>query len=160
MALRSAPEQKLPPAPVTISTRMSGFESTSTQASYIRTSISLLRALRLAGRLSVSVATWPSCSKMAWGSSGRRRRGRLSDMVSPQQGIAAPVDEQDRAVDHGGVGGQQEGDGRGDLEGIGGRPMGTGSMSTSGPSTGSSSVPWNSGCLHRAGGHQVEPDAA
>ena len=55
--VRSAPEQKVPPAPVRITTRMSLFASASTQASSMRPSISELKALRASGRFMLSTIT-------------------------------------------------------------------------------------------------------
>ena len=46
MALRSAPAQNAPPAPVSTQARMPGSRSTSSQASRIRASIGPLSALR------------------------------------------------------------------------------------------------------------------
>src|SRR4051794_17992246 len=79
---RSAPAEKLPPAPVMIATRSSGSASSRSQASHSRTSTSGLKALRFSGRFSVMVRTWPSRSTSTAGSvmgpglaPGRKARG-------------------------------------------------------------------------------------
>ena len=54
MALRSAPAQNAPPAPVSTATRMPGSRSTSSQAWRIRAIIGPLSALRASGRFIVT----------------------------------------------------------------------------------------------------------
>jgi hypothetical protein len=62
IALRSAPAEKWPPAPVRMATRTSSSPSMRSQASARRTSISAPMALRASGRFMVTVTTCPSRS--------------------------------------------------------------------------------------------------
>src|SRR5436190_19214285 len=68
---RSAPAEKLPSAPVITPTRSSGSASSRSQASQRRQRTSALKALRLSGRFSVMVRTWPSRSVSTAGSDMR-----------------------------------------------------------------------------------------
>src|SRR5271165_5669146 len=64
MALRSIPEQNVPPAPVRMAQRMSSLVSISTHASAIPTSIGRLRAFLAAGRFIVTTAVAPRRSNV------------------------------------------------------------------------------------------------
>ena len=166
--MRSAPEQKLPPAPVTIATRMSGFWSISSQASYIRTSISELERVLLGrpvqgddGDVALALEQQVRLFGVSSGMGSSSSRDRVgSDVVGAEQGVAAAVGEQHRAVDVRRVGAEQERHRAGDLGRA--RPpdrSGSGSRSTYWPSSASSRVPWSSGVLIGPGRHQVEPHA-
>ena len=67
IALRSAPEVKLPSAPVTIMQRISSFSEASTKASYIRTIIGPDMAFMRFGLFKVTVITWFLISTSASG---------------------------------------------------------------------------------------------
>ena len=69
IALRSAPAQNAPPAPVSTQTRMPGSPSTVSQACRISSIIGPLSALRTAGRFIVTISTCPRRSMSACGSS-------------------------------------------------------------------------------------------
>lgn len=68
MALRSAPAQKAPPAPVRMTARTESSALARSQAPDISASISAERALRASGRFIVTVRTCPSCSTRQCGS--------------------------------------------------------------------------------------------
>jgi hypothetical protein len=70
IALRSAPAQKAPPAPVRMQTRMESSLSTRSQASRMMASISGDSALRASGRFIVTMRTWHRCSTSASGIDG------------------------------------------------------------------------------------------
>jgi len=69
IALRSAPAQNAPPAPVSTQTRMPGSLSVASQASRIRAIIGPVSALRAAGRFIVTISTGPRRSRSACGGS-------------------------------------------------------------------------------------------
>ncbi len=62
MALRSAPAQKVPSAPVRMATLTSGSAETYAQALARPISMSEESALRASGRFMVTITTWPSRS--------------------------------------------------------------------------------------------------
>ncbi len=65
---KSMPAQKLPPAPVRIATRSSSSWSRRCQASLSPHSTSAFTAFFFAGRLMVTVRTWPTFSASSTGS--------------------------------------------------------------------------------------------
>ena len=69
IALRSAPAQNAPPAPVSTHTRMPGSASTWSQAWRSSAIIAALSALRASGRFIVTTRTCSRCSISAWGCS-------------------------------------------------------------------------------------------
>src|SRR5581483_9640079 len=95
MARRSAPEQKLPPAPVRRMQRTSGSRDASTNASYIRISIAPESAFIRCGRFRVTVRRWSCRSTIASGIRRRyaadvRRRKRPALPGSVLRGHSAP----------------------------------------------------------------------
>src|ERR671910_2313110 len=87
---RSAPAEKLPPAPVMIATRTPSSASIMSQASHSRQSTSASTAFFLAGRLSVRVTTWTSRST--------RTAASASDIPSGLAGDTAPFPTRRGAV--------------------------------------------------------------
>ena len=87
IALRSAPAQNAPPAPVSTQTRMPGSLSTVSQACRISSIIGPLSALRACGRFIVTISTCPRRSMSACGSSA----GGSSAAAPPQAGPQAPL---------------------------------------------------------------------
>ena len=69
IALRSAPAQKAPPAPVRTQARIPGSASTLSHAARMMASISAESALRTRGLFIVTIRTGPRCSTRACGSS-------------------------------------------------------------------------------------------
>ena len=80
---RSAPAEKLPPAPVMIAARTSSSASIMSQASHSRHSTSALKAFFLPGRLRVMVTTWPSRSTRTAGSDMPSGSSRWAQQAQP-----------------------------------------------------------------------------
>ena len=96
---RSAPAEKLPPAPVTIPTRRASSPSSSSHASASRQSTSGLMALRLSGRFRVMVRTGPSRSRSTAGSDMPSGSSRTADRKpNPVRKLCPRVGEEPQAA--------------------------------------------------------------
>src|SRR5512134_105617 len=93
MFLRSAPEQKLPPAPVTTMQRTSSLRDASSYASNMRISIAPESAFMRSGRFIVRIIAWPSRSTSRSGTEsaplarGARRLERRVDARVVLEGL-------------------------------------------------------------------------